>query len=96
MAETYTRAGYPMHITDYGVHCGGCGADIDPGSLYGGNYSGMCICIDCIEFFEEAVETELRWFFGEDAATNDVAMLQMAKQEEEEEELLRQEGDPDA
>jgi hypothetical protein len=73
MAETYTRAGYPMHITDYGVHCGGCGADIDPGSLYGGNDSGMCICIDCIEFFEE-----------EDAATNGEAMLQMAKQEEEE------------
>ena len=52
MVETYTRAGYPMHITDYGVHCGGCGADIDPGNEHG--YSGgMCICVGCIEVFEE-------------------------------------------
>lgn len=73
MVEAYTRAGFPMHTTVFsGAYCGGCGADIDPGDEHG--YSGgMCICVGCIEVFEE-----------EDAATNDAAMLQMAKQEEEE------------
>ena len=53
MAEAYTRAGFPMYTTVFsGVHCGGCGADIDPGNEHG--YSGgMCICVGCIEVFEE-------------------------------------------
>ena len=54
------RAGYEILTLATGPAsmCGGCGAEILHGEEYGHNTTGMMICSECIEVFEQEATQE--------------------------------------